>query len=129
MGTNEFKGDGIDKALKQMLQEYSQQVPKDFSAKLMEQLRAERNRKLLGRIILRERLTLAGCVVAIGVFAVSIILFPGFITRIAELCSNFGYIVSLGQEGLGGVLLSLVLLTAVLLYSLYNLVDLLLGQD
>ena len=129
MKVNNIRVDGIDEALKRMLQEHSQHVPKDFSAKLMDQLRAERNRRLLARIILRERLALAGSLVALAAFVVLILFFPGFMPRIAELCSSLGDMVASGQEGLGGALLSLVVLGAVLLYALYNLVDLLLGQD
>ena len=66
----------LDEILRQSLREYSVAVPDDFTAKISKQIREEHQRRILAKVVLQERLALAGCII-LGVIAVVFaVIFP-----------------------------------------------------
>jgi len=59
----------FDKVLGQALRTHSEPVPADFTDKVLRRIRAAEERKILARVVLQERLALAGCIVS-GVVAI-----------------------------------------------------------
>jgi hypothetical protein len=55
--------DNFDKALGKALKSHKGSVPYGFTERVLEQIRREDERKVLVRVVLQERLALAGCLV------------------------------------------------------------------
>ncbi len=55
--------DNFDKALGKALKSHTGSVPYNFTERILEQIRREQERKVLARVVLQERLALAGCLV------------------------------------------------------------------
>lgn len=60
----------FDEMLGQALRLSSEAVPADFTGRMLEQVRQLQERKILARIVLEQRLALAGC---IGLFAIAVL--------------------------------------------------------
>ncbi len=54
--------DNFDKTLSKALKSHSGPVPYNFTERVLEQIRREHERKVLARVVLQERLALAGCI-------------------------------------------------------------------
>ena len=61
--------DDFDKALGKALKSHTGPVPYNFTERVLERIRREHERKVLARVVLQERLALAGCI-AMGVIMV-----------------------------------------------------------
>ena len=55
--------DSFDKALAKALKSHTGPVPYNFTEQVLEQIRREQEQKILARVVLQERLALAGCIV------------------------------------------------------------------
>ena len=55
--------DNFDKALAKALKSHTGPVPYNFTERVLEQIRKEQEQKVLARVVLQERLALAGCIV------------------------------------------------------------------
>jgi hypothetical protein len=76
------KDDKFDEMLGRTLRSSSQPVPADFTRKMIERLRKAEEQKILARVVLQERLALAGCFV-IGAAAIIVMAaFPETITAV-----------------------------------------------
>ena len=62
MATNRMDDD-FDKALAKALKSHTGPVPYNFTERVLGQIRREHERKDLARVVLQERLALAGCIV------------------------------------------------------------------
>lgn len=61
MATNRMD-DNFDKALAKELKSHTGPVPYNFTERVLEQIRKEQEQKVLARVVLQERLALAGCI-------------------------------------------------------------------
>lgn len=74
--------DRFDEMLGQSLRRHSEPVPADFTERMLKQIEETEQRRILGRVVLQERFSLAGCIV-FGVLAVvGVAVFPGRIAGI-----------------------------------------------
>ena len=55
--------DNFDKTLAKALKSHTGPVPYNFTEQVLEQIRREHEQKVLARVVLQERLALAGCIV------------------------------------------------------------------
>ncbi len=71
MPTDRLSERDFDRLLQRTLRSSSEPVPTDFTDRMLRQLRESQGRKILARIVLQQRLALAGCVglVAVAVLA------------------------------------------------------------
>ena len=77
--------EAFDKMLSQALQRHSEPVPADFTDRMLRQIDSAENRRILARVVMEERLTLAGCIV-LGIMAiVAVVVFPGIAVSLKEL--------------------------------------------
>jgi len=74
--------DKFDEMLGESLRRHSEPVPADFTERMLKQIEEVEQRRILGRVVLQERLSLAGCIVFGVLAAVGILVFPGRISGI-----------------------------------------------
>jgi hypothetical protein len=76
------KDDKFDEILGRNLRRSSQAVPTDFTRRMLSQIRQAEEKKILARVVLQERLALAGCFAlgAAAIFAIAV--FPDTITAV-----------------------------------------------
>ena len=129
------KDDKFDEMLGQTLRRSSQAVPADFTRRMLSQIRKAEEQKILARVVLQERLALAGCF-ALGVAAIiAIAAFPD--TIIAVFNSIMGSFTERGGELVNRIPQSIetvrdqwqlyTVLAAMAGFAVYSLVDLLAG--
>jgi hypothetical protein len=94
------KEEKFDKMLCRALQGHSEVVPADFTDRMLRRIREAENSRILARLVMEERLTLAGCIV-LGIMAIVMVsVFPGVAVSFKEW---FGRLTILsGVEGLAG---------------------------
>ncbi|MDT8303155.1 MAG: hypothetical protein RQ760_16880 [Sedimentisphaerales bacterium] len=76
------KDDKFDEMLGRTLRSTSQAVPADFTRKILKQIRQAEERKILARVVLQERLALAGCFALGAAAIIAIVIFPDTITAV-----------------------------------------------
>ena len=76
------KDDKFDEMLGRTLRSSSQSVPADFTRKMLRQIRQAEEQKILARVVLQERLALAGCFALGAAAIIAIVVFPDTITAI-----------------------------------------------
>lgn len=76
------KDNEFDEMLGRTLRSSSQAVPADFTRKMIERLRKVEEQKILARVVLQERLALAGCFVVGAVAIIVMAAFPDAITAV-----------------------------------------------
>lgn len=86
MPTDRLNEHEFDIFLGRALRSSSQPVPADFTGKMLKRLRESQERKTLARIVLQERLALAGCIALVAAVLAGSLVFPDaaveFIQRI-----------------------------------------------
>jgi uncharacterized membrane protein len=87
--------DKFDEMLGQALQRHSEPVPAGFAGRMIKQIEEAEQRRILARVVLQERLSLAGCIVFGVLAAVGVAVFPG---RIAGVLRS----IATGFTGRGG---------------------------
>lgn len=70
MAADRLKGQ-LDETLEQALKSHSEPVPADFTQSVLRQIREAEEQKILARVVLQERLALAGCI-ALGVIVIAV---------------------------------------------------------
>jgi ABC-type microcin C transport system permease subunit YejE len=117
----------FDEMLSQSLRKYSVAVPDDFTAKVSRQIKDEKQRRLLAKVVLQERIALAGCVL-LGIIAVVFaVIFPGIngifiqISLVDEVSKAIEALYYKPQY-------YIMFLVAVLGFAVYGLIDLLVGD-
>jgi hypothetical protein len=74
MSTDKLNEEKFDEMLRRTLRASSQPSPVDFTDRVLKQLRAVEEQKILARVVWQERLALAGCIaVAIAGIAAAVI--------------------------------------------------------
>jgi hypothetical protein len=82
------KREKFDKILYQALKRHSEPVPADFAGRMLRQIREAENRRILARVVMEERLALAGCIV-LGIMAiVAVVVFPSIAVSFKELAGT-----------------------------------------
>ncbi len=130
------KDDKFDEMLGRTLRRSSQAAPPDFTRKMLSQIRQAEEQKILARVVLQERLALAGCFALGAAAIIAMVAFPDTITAV------FNSIVGSFTER-GGALVNRIpqsietlrdqwqlytILAAIAGFAVYSLVDLLAGD-
>jgi len=76
--------DKFDEMLGWALRSYAEPVPADFSQRMLRRIRQAEEQKILARVVLRERLALAGCIVFVAAAIVAVAAFPGAIAAVFQ---------------------------------------------
>ena len=82
MFTNKQAENKFDEVLGQALKEHSEPVPADFTNRMLRQIREAQELEILAKVVLQERLALAGCIIFSSVAIVAAILFPDTIAAV-----------------------------------------------
>jgi len=130
------KDDRFDEMLGRTLHSSSPSVPTDFTERMLGRIRQVEEQKILARVILQERLALAGCIVFSAAAIVAAAAFPGAIAAVFQsIAGSFtergGALVDrIPQtiETVRGQWQLYTVLAAVAGFAVYSLVDLLLGD-
>ena len=81
----------FDKTLSRALQNHSEAVPAAFTERILEQIKQAEEQRILARVVMQERLALAGCVV-LGILTVaSLFIFPDITSGAKEVLWNYIY--------------------------------------
>ena len=130
--------DKFDEMLGQSLRRHSEPVPADFAEKMLIQVREVQERQILARVVLQERLSLAGCIVFGILAAVGITVFPGRVVGIlrsiaAGFAERGGAVVdgigrTISIEAIRSEWQMYTILALVLGFAFYCVVDMLVGD-
>ena len=128
--------DKFDRMLLQALQRHTESVPAGFTARLLGQIKQAQEQKILARVVLQERLALAACIALAGTVVVLGSLFPDVVVTafrsIADGVTARGetLIEEIPQtiKALGEQWRLYTILGAALAFSIYSLVELLVGD-
>ncbi|MDH4241914.1 MAG: hypothetical protein OEW48_20320 [Phycisphaerae bacterium] len=138
MMASKLNEDKFDEMLGESLRRHSEPVPADFTERTLKQIEEAEQRRILARVVLQERLSLAGCIVFGVLAAVGITVFPG---RIAGILRNIAagfaerggaYIDGIGRtisvETIRSEWQLYIILALVLGFAAYCVVDMLVGD-
>ncbi len=78
------KDDKFDRMLGRTLRSFSPSVPTDFTERMLGRIRQAEEQKILARVVLQERLALAGCIVFGAAAIVAVAAFPGAIAAVFQ---------------------------------------------
>jgi hypothetical protein len=76
------KDDKFDEMLGRTLRSSSQAVPADFTLRMLSRIKQAEEKKILARVVLQERLALAGCFALGAAAIIAIAIFPDTITAV-----------------------------------------------
>jgi hypothetical protein len=76
MPTDRLSEHDFDRLLGRALRSSSEAVPVDFTGKMLRRIRESQERKILARIVLQERLALAGCIALVAAALTTGLVFP-----------------------------------------------------
>jgi len=85
MDANRLNEDNFDKMLGRALRSVSQSVPGNFTEKTLMRLRESERRRILARVVLQERLALAGCIALAAGLCTLVALYPDVILEAFEV--------------------------------------------
>jgi len=133
----EDAGDKFDRMLSQALQRHSEPVPAGFTAMVLMQVREAQEQRILAHVVLRERLALAACIALAGLTVVVAALFPeiaadafrSITTALAGRGEAFVDRIPQAVKALSGQWRLYTILGAVFGFAIYNLVELLVGDN
>ena len=138
MVAGKLNEDKFDEMLGQSLRRHSEPVPADFTERMLRQIEEAEQRQILARVVLQERLSLAGCIVFGVLAAVGITVFPGRIAGIlrgivdgfAERGGAFVEVIgqSISIEAVRSEWQLYIILAMVLGFAAYCVVDMLVGD-
>ena len=128
--------DKFDEMLGRALRSSSEPVPADFTKRTLRRIRQAEEQKILARVILQERLALAGCIVFGAAAIVAVVAFPGAIAAVFQsaagsLTARGGALVDrIPQtiETVRGQWQLYTVLAAIAGFAVYSIVDLLAGD-
>lgn len=128
MSIDKSNEDKFEQILRRGLGGYSEPVPADFTEKILRQIKGAEERRLLARVILQERLALAGCIVLGVVMAVVAVVWGGTVAAFAgEINVIIAKIIQSGRTA-GGNWQVYAVFAGVIVFVVYGLVDLLAGE-
>ena len=130
------KDNKFDKMLGQTLRRSSQAVPADFTQRMLRQIRQAEEQNILARVVLQERLALAGCFALGAAAIIAIAVFPDTITAVfhsivGSYTAQSTTLVNRIPQGINTVRNQwelYTIITALMGFAVYSLVDLLAGE-
>ena len=136
MPRNRPNEDKFDEMLGRALQRHSEPVSADFTGRMLRRIEEAEERQVLARVVLQERLSLAGSIMLGAAAIVAVVFFPGRIT--AVFGSIAGSFVEKGDTLIGRIPHAIeavrsdwqlyTVVAVVFVFTVYSLMDLLLGD-
>ena len=80
MSADRLDKDKFDKMLERALQSHSEPLPADFTERMLSRIKETQQQKILARVVLQERLALAGCIILGAATIISALLFSDTLT-------------------------------------------------
>ena len=122
-------GKQFDRMLEQALRRHTESVPVDFTDKMLSQIREKQQQEILARVVLQERLALAGCI-TLGIMVVAVaVVFPGIAVSLTEWVEIFIGKAAHIIDAAGSRWQFYMFLVGVFGYAVYSFLDLLLGDN
>ncbi len=126
----------FDQMLGRALQRHSEPVPADFTERMLRRIEEAEERQVLARVVLQERLALAGSIILGAAAIVVVVFFPGRVTGIfGSIAGSFTQQTDalIGRiphtiEAVRGQWQFYTVVGVVFAFAVYSLVDLLLGD-
>ena len=129
MSADKLNEGKFDEMLGKALRQHSEPVSADFTERMSKQIREAEEQRILTRVILQERLALAGCIV-LGVIAVVIAaVFPNIAVSFTEQIGNLTDKISQIIETISNQWRFYAVLAGVFGFAVYCLADLLVGDS
>ncbi|UCC23117.1 MAG: hypothetical protein JSW23_03390 [Planctomycetota bacterium] len=129
MAGNEFNKDEFDEMLGAELRQHTEPVPPDFTAKMLRRIREAEERRILARVVLQERLALAGCVALGAAVIVLAVVYPGIADALTQQVAGLGDKLTKTVSAARLDWQILVVFAGVLGFAAYGLWDLLAGDS
>jgi len=136
MPKNRPNEDKFDEMLSRALQRHIESVPADFTERMLRRIEEAEERQALARVVLQERLSLAGSIILGAAALVAVVFFPGRITAVlgsiadslAQKGDTFIGIIPQAIEAVRGDWQLYMVVGVVFVFAVYSLMDLLLGD-
>jgi len=119
----------FDEMLRRALQGHSEPVPADFTERMLRQIREAQEQRILSRVVLQERLSLAGCIVLGIAVVVVVMFFPDIAVSLTEQLRGFISKVNQGIEVVRYDWQFYMVFVGLFGLAVYSLVDLLVGES
>lgn len=129
MSANKSNNEKIDEMLRRALHRHTEPVPTDFTDKLLTQLREAEEQRILARVIIEERLAIAGCVAVAIIAIVAALVFPSIAESFTNQIEAFVHKMSEAVEAVSRPWLFHTAFAGALAFAVYSLVDLLAGDS
>ncbi len=123
-----IKKDKFNIMLSHALQEHSEPVPADFTDRMSRRIREAEEQKVLARVVMQERLALAGCIVLGIMIVFSVAFFPSVVANFKELVETS---IRQATQTINTIQYGLYLyavFTGIFGFAVYGFVDLLVGD-
>jgi len=82
MSENKLGFGKFDETLERALKSHLEPVPADFTERMLSRIKEVEQRRILARLILQQRLALAGCITLLIAAIVSAVVFPDAVTAV-----------------------------------------------
>jgi hypothetical protein len=119
----------LDEMLGRALREHTEPVPAGFAERMLHQITEDEKQRILARVVMQEKLTLAGCV-TVGIIAiVAVATFPNIVGNLTRQVEVFADRISQTVETVTYEWQFRVVFAGLFLFAVYSLVDLLAGDS
>ena len=115
----------FDELVSQRLRDYTPTVPSDFTKRMMRRIREVEEQRILARVVIEERLALAGCILLAVVAILTAAIFPEAVTGLSGHIETFVGKVYQMLEAAG----FFAVFTAMIVFVVYSLVELLVDES
>ncbi|MHC4154570.1 MAG: hypothetical protein ACYST6_06570 [Planctomycetota bacterium] len=113
----------FDENLRRALKSHSEPAPPDFTGRVLNQVRAFEEKRILARVVLQERLALAGSIILAIVTIIVAVALPAIAGRLTEQAETFAHTTSRALEILTSQWQLCTAFTAAFVLAVYCLVD------
>ena len=129
MSADRLNEDRLDEMLGRALRRHSEPVPDDFTDRMLRQIRQAEEQRILARVVLQERLALAGCIV-LGVIAiVAAVVLPTMAAGLTRLVEVFVNKITETVKAVGSDWQFYIVLMGMFGFVVYHLVNLLVADS
>ncbi|HUS74193.1 MAG TPA: hypothetical protein VMY06_14125 [Sedimentisphaerales bacterium] len=138
MVAGKLNEDKFDEILGQSLRRHSEPVPAGFTERMLSQIEEAVQKEILARVVLQERLALAGCLVFGALATIGITIFPGRVAGVLRgIATGFTEQGRAVVDGIGQTISIetvrsewqlYAVLALVLGFAVYSFVDMLVGD-
>jgi len=119
----------LDEHLRSTLKSHSEAAPPDFTDSVLNQIRLSEEKRILARVVLQERLALAGAVILAVMMIIAAVALPAIAGRLTQHAETFAQAASRALETLSSQWRICAALLAAFVLAVYCLLDSLLTDN